>query len=195
MRSSTSVRFLALLCTLVAVGACKQQTRAPQPSAESPKAAEPPPQARPSLDAGPAPLAGVEQTVIVQVWFLDDERMKTGEEPMFVPVERSVPKDTPVKGALDALFAGPLEPEKGRGLRFVASGATGYEGLRVEGGTAHVRLVGGCNSAGSTATIANELKPTLKQFEEIEFVKIYDPSGKTEEPEGRTDSIPFCLEP
>ncbi len=195
MRSSTNVRFLALLCTLVAVGACKQQRRAPQPSAESPKAAEPPPQARPSLDAGPAPLAGVEQTVIVQVWFLDDERMKTGEEPMFVPVERRVPKDAPVKGALDGLFAGPLEPEKGRGLRFVASGATGYEGLRVEGGIAHVRLVGGCNSAGSTATIANELKPTLKQFEEIEFVKIYDPSGKTEEPEGRTDSIPFCLEP
>ncbi|MGI5862028.1 MAG: GerMN domain-containing protein [Myxococcales bacterium] len=131
----------------------------------------------------------------VKVWFLDDERMKSGEEPMFVPVERSVPKEAPIKGALDALFAGPIESEKARGLRFVASGATGFEGLRVENGVAHMRLVGGCNSGGSTVTIANELRPTLKQFEEVEFVKIYDPSGKTEEPEGRTDSIPFCLEP
>jgi hypothetical protein len=35
----------------------------------------------------------------------------------------------------------------------------------------------------------------LLQFEEIDYVKIYDAEGETEVPEGRSSSIPFCLEP
>jgi hypothetical protein len=36
---------------------------------------------------------------------------------------------------------------------------------------------------------------TLQQFNEIEYVKIYDQSGETEFPEGPQNSIPACLEP
>jgi hypothetical protein len=37
--------------------------------------------------------------------------------------------------------------------------------------------------------------PTLKQFPSIDHVKLYDPSGHTQQPAGRSDSIPVSLEP
>ena len=180
------------LAVLLLLAGCKESRPAP---------VGPPATARPSApfadeaDAGRAELrAAPEPRTVVKVWFLDRERMRTGEEPMFVPVERSVSAKEPIRGALEALFAGPVAVEADR-LKLVTSEATGFSELRVEQGIAHVRLAGGCNSGGSTATIAREIMPTLKQFEEVQFVKIYDLSGETEQPEGRTDSIPFCLEP
>ncbi|MGH3333247.1 MAG: hypothetical protein ACRDPJ_18260, partial [Nocardioidaceae bacterium] len=60
---------------------------------------------------------------------------------------------------------------------------------------ARVQLTGGCNSGGSTVTIAGEIMPTLRQFGSVDWVKIYGPAGHTETPNGRSDSIPVCLEP
>jgi hypothetical protein len=37
--------------------------------------------------------------------------------------------------------------------------------------------------------------PTLRQLAGVDWVKIYSPSGHTERPTGRSDSIPVCLEP
>ena len=99
------------------------------------------------------------------------------------------------KGALQRLFAGPTQGELAAGLRFVNSDATGFTGLAIVDRVARVQLVGGCASHGSTVTIANEIVPTLKQFPTVGWVKIYDPSGATEQPTGYSDSIPICLEP
>ena len=60
---------------------------------------------------------------------------------------------------------------------------------------ASLTLVGECNSGGSTYTIANLIFANLKQFPAINFVKISDQDGETENPTGNSDSIPFCLEP
>ena len=67
--------------------------------------------------------------------------------------------------------------------------------LGVRAGVARVQLVGGCSSGGSTVTIAGEIMPSLRQLATVDFVKIYDPQGRTENPTGRVDSIPACLEP
>ena len=75
------------------------------------------------------------------------------------------------------------------------NGVTGYSRLEVIDHVAHLYLTGPCNSQGSTFTIAQPLMQSLRQFAEVEFVKIYDESGNTEAPEGRTNSIPACLEP
>ena len=56
-------------------------------------------------------------------------------------------------------------------------------------------LAGQCNSEGATYTVASLLMVNLKQFDTIEYVKIYDENGETEVPDGQSDSIPFCLEP
>jgi hypothetical protein len=58
-----------------------------------------------------------------------------------------------------------------------------------------VQLTGGCRSQGSTASIAGEILPILRQFTTVDFVKIFDPAGTTERPTGLSDSIPECLVP
>jgi hypothetical protein len=134
-------------------------------------------------------------TVDRAVYFLDRDRFRSGREPFFVPRIRPVRPATPARALLDRLFAGPVAGEHAAGLRLVRSGATGFAGLRIADGIARVRLTGGCDSHGSTATIAGEIMPTLRRLASVDRVKIYDPAGHTERPTGHTDSIPTCLEP
>lgn len=133
--------------------------------------------------------------VTVDVYLIDQEAFNVGREPYGVAVRRQVPREDPMKGALDALFDGPTTGEASRGIDHVGSGATGVSKVTVDAGVARVYLEGGCNSGGSTLTIASEIFPTLMKFEGVDAVKIYDPEGTTEEPDGSRDSIPTCLEP
>jgi hypothetical protein len=133
--------------------------------------------------------------IVVQVFFLDQDAFNVGRPPYVVPVDRVVDASSPEAGALDALFAGPTAEEGAGGLLFVPSGATGYADLRIQDGTARVRLVGGCSSGGSTFTVAEEIVATLRQFSAVQAVKILDPDGSTEVPDEPGDSIPVCLEP
>jgi hypothetical protein len=134
-------------------------------------------------------------TVERRVYFFDSRRFAENQEPFFVPVLRPVLPFTPATGVMDHLFAGPTQPERAAGLRFLPSGATGFSNLGISEQIARVRLTGGCSSGGSTVTIAGEIMPTLRQFDTVDFVKIYDPSGLTEQPIGAVDSVPECLEP
>ena len=135
------------------------------------------------------------RTVLVRDYFVDEPNFISGRQPYVKPVLRPVIPPATSKGALERLFAGPTPSEIADGLRFVSSEATGFTNLSIRDGVARVQLTGGCNSRGSTLTIASEIFPTLKQFSSVRYVKIYDPSGNTEEPKGRSDSIPECLEP
>ncbi|MBE1496372.1 hypothetical protein H4696_003472 [Amycolatopsis lexingtonensis] len=135
------------------------------------------------------------QTVPVQAYFLDVARFEAGTEPYTRAVARPVIPPATAYGALQRLFAGPTEAELGRRLAFVSSDATGFTGLTISDSIARVRLTGGCSSHGSTFSIAEEIMRTLKQFPSVRWVKIYDPAGQTERPDGYVDSIPECLEP
>jgi len=131
------------------------------------------------------------------VYFLDQTRYAAGTEPYEVAVTRVVspPPASLPQAVLLQLYAGPNAAEQAAGLRLVASGTTGFSEFRIENGVAHVRLTGTCNSNGATYTIANLIFKNLKQFSEIQYVKIYDENGNTETPDGLSDSIPACLEP
>lgn len=131
----------------------------------------------------------------VEVFFLDTARFADGTEPYVRSVTRSVPAAAPEAGALHALFAGPTADEQVDDLALELSEATGFTGLTIDAGIGRVTLVGGCNSRGSTFTIANLITPTLKQFATVDYVKIYDPDGTTGTPAGPSDSIPDCLNP
>ncbi len=134
-------------------------------------------------------------TVQRQVYFFDEDAFVAGQEPYYVPVSRPVLPMTPATGVLDRLFAGPLPSEEAQGLRLLASEATGFTALSISNRVARVQLTGGCSSQGSTASIAGEILPTLRQFTTVDLVKIFDPAGTTEQPTGLSDSIPECLEP
>lgn len=135
------------------------------------------------------------RTVTVRNYFIDSRAVETGREPYVRAVRRPVIPPSTAYGALQRLFAGPTQAEAAKGLRFLASKATGFSGLTVRDGVARVHLTGRCGSGGSTVTVADEIVPTLKQFPAIRWVKIYDAAGTTERPTGRSDSIPECLEP
>ena len=133
------------------------------------------------------------QTVGVRDFFADSHSVFGAVATQ--PVSRPVIRPATESSALQRLFAGPTQAEQARGLRFVTSGASGFRQLKIRHGVARVRLTGGCNSGGSATTVATEIMPTLRQFPSVRWVKIYDPSGRTGQPGGDTDSIPACLKP
>lgn len=108
--------------------------------------------------------------------------------------ERST--DNFVADVLNEYFRGPGYTEK-YVYRWTAiySGFTGYTRLEVADGIARVYLKGICAPTDYNYTIAQPLMVNLKQFPFIQFVKIYDQNGTTEQSEGATDSIPTCLDP
>lgn len=135
------------------------------------------------------------RTTLKRVYFLNRPHYSIGKGTYFTPVLRPVPVMTPATGLLDRLFAGPTARESRDGLALLRSGATGFANLSVSGGIARVRLTGGCSSGGSTVSVADEIDRTLKQLPTVRYVKISDPSGHTERPNGPSDSRPACLEP
>jgi hypothetical protein len=136
------------------------------------------------------------QMAEVEVYFLDEARYAAGTEPYEEAVIREIHPDAFLpRLALQAYFDGPTSEEYEQGLRSVLSGCTGFSNFRIEDDIAHVYLEGPCASNGSTYTIANPIMLILKQFDEINVVKIYDAEGNTAVPDGKSDSIPFSLEP
>ena len=132
----------------------------------------------------------------ITVYFTYLPNFNVGTEPYEKAVTRQVPMtDNLPKVVLDQLFQGPTADEKAQGLAVFTNGATGISKLSVEDGVARVYLAGDCNSNGAAYTISNLIDVNLKQFPEIKWIKIYDPSGQTETPDGQSGSIPFCLEP
>ncbi len=109
-------------------------------------------------------------------------------------VDRIVPRPATPYAMLQRLFAGPTQQEERGALRFVSSGATGFR-LSYSRGVARVYLAGGCNSGGSTISVASEIVPTLRQFARVRSVEIFDPAGHTQNAAGPGGSIPTCLKP
>jgi hypothetical protein len=132
----------------------------------------------------------------VNVYFTDNERLIAGELPYEVAVTRFVPTSKHVVNAvLDEFFKGPGDVERNQGLALILNGFTGYSNVVLANGGVHVYLTGNCQSNGTLYSIARPLMATLKQFPEVQFVKIYDQYGNTRAPAARVDSIPICLDP
>lgn len=135
-------------------------------------------------------------TVTLTIYFTDVARYQVGTEPYETGVTRTLaPPASLPEAVLTQLFIGPTEAEKAQGLTVILSGTTGFNNLSIENGIARVYLTGTCTSQGATYTIANLIYANLKQFPEIQWIKIYDQNNETETPDGPSSSIPFCLEP
>jgi hypothetical protein len=134
----------------------------------------------------------------VAVSFIDRAAIDAETPPFLRAVSRTVPRSRPrveeADSALLRLWAGPTADEKRQGLRFRPSATTGFRALRVDDrGVARVTLKGRCNGHGSALTVADQVRATLDQFRAIDWVKLHDRAGHTQEPTGQRDSIPDCL--
>lgn len=132
----------------------------------------------------------------IDVYFTDNNRLIAGQLPYEVAVQRMVPTSKNIINAvLDEFFQGPSDVERNQGLAVISNGFTGYSRVEFANGGLHVYLAGSCQSNGTLYNITRPLMLSLKQFPEIQFVKIYDQFGHTREPAARLDSIPACLDP
>ena len=132
----------------------------------------------------------------ITVYFTDNERILAGQLPYEVAVSRTVLSSRdPVNAVLDEFFRGPSDVERNSGLAVINNGFTGYSRLEFVNGGVHVYLAGTCQSNGTLYTIARPLMLNLKQFPEVQFVKIFDQFGNTRQPSARLDSAPACLDP
>ncbi len=132
-----------------------------------------------------------------RVFFVDQAALVEGQPSYVVPVTRKVPRGRRAEAALQRLYAGPTRSERRAGLRFLASGTTGFGDLDInDRGIARVSVRGPCNSEGAAeGTVASQVMPTLRSRPAVDWIKIYDRDGQTLQPWGSRDSIPACLEP
>jgi murein DD-endopeptidase MepM/ murein hydrolase activator NlpD len=133
----------------------------------------------------------------LNVYFVNRVLLSAGTPPYEVAGYRWVKSsDNFVQSVLNAYFKGPGDTEK-YVYRWIAiyDGFTGYSKLEVADGIARLYLKGACSATDRIYTIAGPLNVNLKQFSSIQFVKLYDENGTTENPDGATDSIPTCLDP
>lgn len=185
---------LLLLVIVVSVGATSCGPGAS--SAPTPTPAQTPtptlmPTPTPTSTPTPAP-----ERVEITVYFTDSDRYAEGTPPFEQPVTRFVDASANrPEAVLQAFFEGPTTEEQEQGLELIASGFTGFESLVIEDGVARVHLTGHCSTHGGVYTVAQPIMKNLLQFADVQAVKIYDEAGTTQDPEGTSNSIPFCLEP
>lgn len=170
--------------------AAATSTTAPPANTFSPTG-QPLPSVDPVIDstAGPG-------EVEISVYFTDERAYTEGTPPFERAVTRHIPAGSYLPEAvLIEFFKGPTEEEQAQGLVLISSGFFALDMLEVRDGIAHVYLIGPCASNGATYTVAQPLMANLLQFDDIQYVKLYDEQGSTGAPQGSSSSIPFCLEP
>lgn len=187
MRSKSLLLLSVVLLSIVGVSCGARASDAPTAT----------PTSTPTQTPSPTPSATPTQTptvVEITVYFTDNDRFVEGTPPFEVPVSRDAPSDTP-EAVMRAFFEGPTAGERDQGLVLISNGFTGFSSLTIEDGIARIQLTGECQSVGGVYTVAQPIMENLLQFPEVDHVKIYDSRGNTELPEGRSNSIPACLEP
>ena len=133
---------------------------------------------------------------LIKVYFVNKFRYTNDIPPFEVNGVRWARSNMLPQSALNEYFKGPGSTERFTyGWIALYNGFIGYSKLEIRDGVAHVFLNGTCTSEGRDFTITNLITLNLKQFPEIQFVKIYDENGETQDPNGLSDSIPACLQP
>jgi hypothetical protein len=133
---------------------------------------------------------------LIDVYFVNKFRYENNLPPYVVTGDRWARSNMLPQSALNEYFKGPGSTERySYGWIALYNGFTGYSRLEVRDGVAHVYLTGTCTPDGRAFNIADLITLNLKQFPEIQFVKIYDENGETQNPDGLSDSIPACLQP
>lgn len=112
-------------------------------------------------------------TEVVQVYVGHADRGDPCED--VFPLDREVPADAPLRGALEALLAGPTEQEAdaGYGGWFSAETEGMLHGVRLDDGTAHVdfadfsEVIPNASTSCGSALLLGQLDATVTQFDTV----------------------------
>ncbi len=177
MRGSTYPRLLCLL--LVAMVAVSCRGTPPDPLATpTPAPTESLAPALPTVSPAPSPSASLPSapaTVMVEVHFANSQLGDPCSEAF--PVARQVPAITPLRGALEALLAGPTASERdaGYGGWFSRETAELLDGVRLEGSRALVDfkrtlpgIIPNASSSCGSISLFAQLDATATQFPSVD---------------------------
>ncbi len=134
--------------------------------------------------------------MLIKVYFVNQYRYNLNLPPFERAGLRYVRSNSVYTSLLDQYFKGPGATERiSYGWIALYNGFTGYSKFELTNGVANIYLTGICNRGNNPYTIANLLTYNFKQFPEVQYVKIYDQNGQTQDPTGLSDSEPVCLSP
>ena len=131
----------------------------------------------------------------IKVYFANSNHLAVGIPPYEVARSRYVASNLDLRRAvLDAYFKGPGATELYYyGDTALYNGFTGYSSFAFSNGVASISLAGKCQPAQINFSVAQLLFLNLKQFPEVQAVKLYDANGQTQNPDGPGNSAPACL--
>ena len=117
----------------------------------------------------------------LKIYFVDRFRLEANTAPYEVFGARYLVSSSNLpEGILKEYFKGPGATEYGWGYSTLYNGFTGFTKLEIIGNVAHVHLKGACAPSGKDFTIADLITLNLKQFSNIQAVKIYDQFDQTQ---------------
>ena len=120
----------------------------------------------------------------VNVYFLSKFRYDNNLPPFDMAGVRWAHSDRVISTVLDEYFKGPGSTEKySYGWIALYNGFTGYSKLEIVDGMANICLTGSCVGDGRDFNIADLIDLNLKQYPEVQFVKIYDQNGQIARPQ------------
>jgi hypothetical protein len=148
----------------------------------------PSPTSSPTITPTSAPIS-------VSVFFTNTISSAAQAAPFNEPVTREIPGSAdPLRAVLDAYFRGPTVDEQARGLIAVYDGYATYRKVELADGILSVYLAGNCRPSGTDYTIFQPLAATLRQFQGVQVVRIYDEYDHTREAVPNVNSWPACLD-
>ena len=153
--------------------------------------------APPTETSTPSPTpTNTPPSIVIDMYFTNRENLANQVQPFDQPVEREIISSDPIKYTLDTYFTGPNAREKSRGLDATWDGFLGYKSYELsDDGVLKIYLTGKCEAGLVGYTIAEPLMKTLKQLDNVNYIKLYDENGRTQNSTGEVDSIPVCLIP
>jgi hypothetical protein len=134
--------------------------------------------------------------ILVDVYFVSRNRLANGQTPVEVAGVRWARSNNIMRTVLDEYFKGPGTTERSSyGWIAPFDGFNGYSRIESVNGVVRLYLTGECKLEDPKYTVADILMYNLKKLPDVEYVKIYDQEGLTQDPYGLSDSVPGCLEP
>lgn len=125
------------------------------------------------------------------VYFTNQKNFQTGQGEFLEGVAREFTNQESAQAAIDQIYKGPSDAEKG--LVLTHCGSTGATLVSVNDGLAFVQLAGGCFGCG-THSIYDSLRATLVEWPDISDVVLFGPNESINR-EFEAGKRPLCLEP
>lgn len=142
-----------------------------------------------SVQTQPNPLAA--HSIERKIYFTNKNNFQTGQGEFLEGVAREFTRQDTAQAAIDQIYKGPSESE--RGLVLTRCDSTGATLISINDGLAFVQLTGGCAGCG-THSIYDSLRASLIEWPAVSDIVLFA-SNESIDHDVKAGRRPLCLEP